>query len=389
MAKHTRSMSLDILRGVAVLLVVFHHVDTVSVPALPQLSGVSGFVFWKIKQLGWSGVDLFFILSGFLIGGLLLSEAEKYKSIDVARFLLRRGCKIWPSYLVLLAVLAVCDSTGWVRGDSLVESAQSVLIHVLYLQNYLDVGVNGPTWSLAIEEHFYTFLALLIAGLCFFSVFTSTAKPLLPCVLLLFIIAVVLLRIEHVFSVEFLRNDFMQTHFRLDSLLMGVLLQCIYRHHQQALRRFTQRYYYWIVLVACLMIAPSMFYSRNHVLMFSIGFTLLYCGYALLVLLVVCHGFGQFENSRVANGIAGVGRSSYNIYLWHVFFPLLLAPVYQPLQVSLAGLPVVDEIIVSLQVLVYGSLSIVVGYIMTRVVEAPFLALRADYLPARHEVRGS
>lgn len=60
-----RIQSLDILRGIAILLVIVHHAGPEMIPNQPETSGLEGFVFWSIKNLGWSGVDLFFVLSGF------------------------------------------------------------------------------------------------------------------------------------------------------------------------------------------------------------------------------------------------------------------------------------------------------------------------------------
>lgn len=102
-----RLKSLDILRGFAILIVLFKHTNTSTVPNLPQLHGVAGFVFYRLKFFGASGVDLFFVLSGFLVGGLLVNELEKTGSIRVARFWLRREFKILPSYYCLLLVLGI------------------------------------------------------------------------------------------------------------------------------------------------------------------------------------------------------------------------------------------------------------------------------------------
>ena len=58
-------------------------------------------------RFGWTGVDLFFVLSGFLVGGLLFRELRQQSGLDVRRFIIRRGFKIWPSYLVFLAAIFV------------------------------------------------------------------------------------------------------------------------------------------------------------------------------------------------------------------------------------------------------------------------------------------
>lgn len=97
--KNNRIKALDLLRGLAVLLVIFRHWNV-----LPLLS-----------NLGWLGVDLFFVISGFLISNLLFSELDKNGRIDLFRFFIRRGLKIYPLFLLLLILTlyaTVLYSTG-------------------------------------------------------------------------------------------------------------------------------------------------------------------------------------------------------------------------------------------------------------------------------------
>src|ERR1700758_1823216 len=82
----TRNESLDVLRCIAVLLVLGFH--------FPY------YALWG--RLGWIGVDLFFVLSGFLISGLLFQEYKATESINLLRFLIRRGLKIYPSFYLLI-----------------------------------------------------------------------------------------------------------------------------------------------------------------------------------------------------------------------------------------------------------------------------------------------
>src|SRR5256885_12127849 len=93
-----RNLQLDFLRGVAILLVILRHTVLFHVPG------------WEasLVQFGWAGVDLFFVLSGFLISGLLFSEYRQNGMIRFARFAVRRALKIYPAFyfLVLLTVLA-------------------------------------------------------------------------------------------------------------------------------------------------------------------------------------------------------------------------------------------------------------------------------------------
>src|SRR3954452_19313690 len=90
-----RNQALDLLRGIAVLLVVVSHYSV----ALPHPS--------VLLETGWVGVDLFFVLSGFLISGLLFSEFEKTGTINLKRFWIRRGFKIYPPFYALIGLTAL------------------------------------------------------------------------------------------------------------------------------------------------------------------------------------------------------------------------------------------------------------------------------------------
>src|SRR5437868_5735245 len=87
-----RNLELDFVRGIAILLVIGFH--AITVPAHPFFQSLD----FVMKRIGWSGVDLFFVLSGFLVGGLLLKEYKDTGGINARRFIIRRGFKIWPAY---------------------------------------------------------------------------------------------------------------------------------------------------------------------------------------------------------------------------------------------------------------------------------------------------
>src|SRR5271165_1417145 len=136
-----RNKRLDILRCIAVITVILHH------------SGESSF----FTRVGWTGVDLFFVLSGFLISGLLFSEYKKHCSISFKRFFIRRGLKIYPAFYAFLLL------TG-ITGEFVFHSHPSILqyLHeIFFVMNYAQ-GVWDHTWSLAVEEHFYIFLPIFL-----------------------------------------------------------------------------------------------------------------------------------------------------------------------------------------------------------------------------------
>lgn len=140
--------SLDALRSFAILLVIGSHwsvADYVSAGG-PPVALQHNPVFYY----GWAGVDLFFVLSGLLIGKQLWRELERTGNIRVGRFLLRRGLRIWPIYFAMLLAYA----------------AASHVVHPqwpdwLFLSNY--VGGGFPRgWSLSTEEQFYIAVPILL-----------------------------------------------------------------------------------------------------------------------------------------------------------------------------------------------------------------------------------
>ncbi len=137
--------SLDALRTAAIVLVIGNHLAVAGSELAP--SPVWGFTLFRY---GWTGVDLFFVLSGFLIGRQLQRELQRTGSVDVPRFLLRRGLRIWPLYFAWVAFLAL--ALGKWRG---------IWPDLVFLSNYVQGQVSGG-WSLSTEEQFYLLVPLLL-----------------------------------------------------------------------------------------------------------------------------------------------------------------------------------------------------------------------------------
>ena len=160
---------IDGLRGTAILLVFLLHYVTDS----RTHEGNFGLLyrFAQIFRLGWSGVDLFFVLSGFLIGGILLDARSS--SNYFRTFYTRRVRRILPIYYVWVALYSVAGYAimKWASPDNVrtVAGALRPIIYLLFLQNILKVPTSlfshymvSPTWSLAVEEQFYLVAPFLI-----------------------------------------------------------------------------------------------------------------------------------------------------------------------------------------------------------------------------------
>ncbi len=149
----SRMPELDTIRGIAVLAVfVFHGFDGIA--WLPVVRPAWQRAILGLTLQGWAGVNLFFVLSGFLITGILLDSLPKpgYYS----RFYSRRALRILPAYYLVLLVLFCMGRAGLIVGNGLGEF---LALSFVYLSNVVTLfGVNTfywPLWSLAVEEHFY------------------------------------------------------------------------------------------------------------------------------------------------------------------------------------------------------------------------------------------
>jgi len=143
-----RQPGLDLLRALAIIVVVIYH------------AALFGFKLpGRVDRFGWIGVDLFFVLSGYLIGGQLLAPLAREQSIKLGRFFARRVLRIMPAYFVVLAIYFLLPS--W-REYS--EMSQPLWKFLLSVQN---IVLHGGTafshaWSLAVEDQFYLGLPFLL-----------------------------------------------------------------------------------------------------------------------------------------------------------------------------------------------------------------------------------
>ena len=140
---------LDALRAVAVLLVIGSHYTEEFAAIYAPIVATSRFRSLPTFHWGWTGVDLFFVLSGYLIGRQLWRERLETGSVRFGQFILRRGFRIWPLYYFMLLAYAVTGYFDVNRWD------------LLFLSNYRWGGfLRG--WSLSTEEQFYIIVPLLL-----------------------------------------------------------------------------------------------------------------------------------------------------------------------------------------------------------------------------------
>lgn len=356
----TRNKLIDFLRGIAVLLVVFFHYPT----------------FKILNKMGWVGVDLFFVLSGFLVSGLLFREYNKQGSVNISRFLIRRGFKIYPLFYFFILVtfgMRLFHNEALTLKESLGE--------LLFIRNYIG-GYWIHTWSLSVEEQFYFFLAVL----AFLAVKNNWLNRHTKVLLFFGVEAMLCLMMriltvagEHTFGRNTFFNDWalhVHTHLRIDSLLFGVFIAWQYNCNQQQFLAFAKRLNNWLLLIFAVCITPVFLLPISNPFIATVGFTLLYIGFGALLVYCITKANVELNIARIVspvlfNIISNIGVYSYAVYLWHFFVRYYIMQFYiEPL-----NWPHIIEVVV------YIGLSLLLSIFLSKKIEYYFLKIRDKYFP--------
>ncbi len=360
-----RNKRLDILRCVAVVTVILHH------------SGDSTF----FTRVGWTGVDLFFVLSGFLISGLLFSEYKRNHAINFKRFFIRRALKIYPAFYIFLFATGITEEIVFHTHSTVAR----YLHEIFFVMNY-EHGVWDHTWTLAVEEHFYIFLPIFLFALGRFSTNREDPFRSIPWAALAIALLCPLFR---AISVYVGTPDFHManaaSHERMDSLFFGVLIGYLYHFRLAILDEFMRHMPNRIAMAAAsaALLSFAYLYGREGKLFSTFGYSLIYLGFAgILLLSLYVHGIFSGKLARLmeltGSAAAYVGMYSYSIYLWHGPVGAWLPGLFR----RTLGFPTGEYG----RLAVYFIGSLVVGIVMSKLVEYPILRLRDRLLPASNIV---
>ena len=218
-----RVAGLDIFRTAAIVFVVIAHYSHLII----HDAEIQNVVF---NYCGYIGVELFFVLSGFLIGAILQKTFEQsadFSFTDIKQFWIRRWLRTLPLYYVFLLVNAFLYFGSY---HKFIFSDSSYLLYFVFLQSFWKIhpGFFAEAWSLCIEEWFYLILPCIFLSLSFLKIPTKS-KILFS--IILFMLLILCLKtffcVNENFSFEEARN---LVPLRLDSLLFGVLAAFVYRH---------------------------------------------------------------------------------------------------------------------------------------------------------------
>lgn len=317
-----RIPQLDGLRGVAIaLVVIFHYVNFAVDSGAPRI--LSFLV--RPTNLGWSGVDLFFVLSGFLIGGILLDARESPNYFRV--FYRRRVCRIFPVYFAFLAAIFIVAHFARPPLEDKFMPAIPWAALATFCQNFwmaihnkFGAVVLAPTWSLAVEEQFYLTLPAVIY-------FVRHSR--LIWVLTGGIVLAPLIRLAmFLTSPRLSAGIYVLLPCRMDTLLFGVTAAYLMRRPGAWEFARTHRRQLWTLTELLTIVCVLFFYKAS-----AIDPPTMLIGYDCIGLLYAC----ILALSLVDDGLAGVlqakwlmalGAISYCVYLIHpIVFEMVFAPL--------------------------------------------------------------
>lgn len=367
-----RSQSLDILRAVAVILVMWNHLPICPAEISPLFHRVSFF----LHKGGWIGVDLFFVLSGFLVSSLLFKEERLTGKIGVLHFYIRRGLRIYPAFygMLLIKLAAMMAGSGpfaW----------KPALAELFFYQNYVE-GLYPHTWSLAVEEHFYLLLPLLMVLLMKRSAGRGPAFAALPAVIGAAAVLILGLRLNMTsyYPLDIYRNYY-PTHLRIDSLFFGVLIAYYYQKDRGAVLGFARRFRLLLLALGIPGLLPAFYFAqlRNSWIP-SFGYTLFYLSAGAI--LISSLAWPEWR-SKFARGAAYLGSHSYSIYLWHITTLFWGVPLARRVLERFIGWNWF------LEAAIYFAGAAAVGIVYALILEKPILRLRDRLFPSRSAAPGS
>jgi peptidoglycan/LPS O-acetylase OafA/YrhL len=363
----TRVHGLDTLRALAISLVFLYHYR-VFVGERPDFGGAS--------VVGWVGVDLFFVLSGFLIGDPLFSGIARGEALSLKNFYARRAFRTWPTFWVVLAAYSLFPTA---LGG---KHAPPLWTFLTFTQNFgLQPGTSfSHAWSLCIEEQFYFVLPFFALAAARFGVGRGRAWLVLFALLAVGIVSRAVLwttygREEMGQLTGYYPKIYYATLCRFDEFLPGIAIALLKNFHPNIWRRVERQGN--ALLVAGLAATGAMLFGASRFyyiedygyggFMTIFGYSLIAGAFSLLVLAALSPT--SWLHGACIPGAAPLARWSYSLYLSHkaVGFAVKEHTALSPIATFFTTI----------------LLSLLVGFLLYRLVESPFLALRARWFPSR------
>lgn len=353
---------LDGIRAIAILAVLLRHAP---------IAGWRRGALWG----GWIGVDIFFVLSGFLITTLLLQEYRQDSGISLQRFYARRALRLAPALVVMLVIWCGYSWMGFTEPEARRTCWQAV-VTIFYMTNWVKafcifpMDQLSPMWTLAVEEQFYLVWPVVLVILLRLGARSQTLIVVLATGAVLSAILRIWLYADGPCNLERL---YCGSDTRADTLLIGCILSVLalsgtldrvkpYRKLLGAAAVFST-----VVLVFVGSLVPE----SRWPLYFG-AFTLVAMATAVVLAWLLCHPESRVAKVLSSFPLVWIGRRSYGIYLWHS--PVAVA-VSTPLTFMIVG----EEPHWAITLGMYLLCAFIVAAISFRYVEQPVLELKRRF----------
>jgi peptidoglycan/LPS O-acetylase OafA/YrhL len=388
--------AIDGIRAIAILWVIIFHAwlfQYNNFPAVGEKIFESAFSIWISK--GDLGVDLFFVISGFLIGTILFKELKKTNTLNFKKFYTKRLLRLMPVYIFSMII-----GLYFLNGDP-IENLQKAWSNLLYINNFVRGSYMGWTWSLAIEEQFYIVIPFLIAFI--FPLFKNKIIPFsalaLTTILLRYHYSVNVFDFKVPFNFVFLGDDwenwfwryYMLTYLRYGVLLCGVAGAYLNVYHQDKLKGFFINNRLFCTILFCFSILVFFVISSVSLGQWTVLKSSIFDGmpnsiprtyeilhreifaYAVLFIILSClyldskvvRPVNTFLSNKLFYPIAQI---SYSAYLFHEMFNIWFFPQFNAF--ALGSLSDV-QIVVSNSVISIVA-TVIVSTLMYVFIEQPF-----------------
>jgi peptidoglycan/LPS O-acetylase OafA/YrhL len=334
------------IRAIAIIMVLLFH----TIQWLPEKPDL----LWILAKPGKYGVDLFFALSGFLVGSLYFTERKKFGNVNKLNFVLRRASRTIPPYFIVLIPAYL--------GSFIYEGNEFNLRYLFFIQNYLvDIPYFKISWSLCIEEHFYTLLPLFLGLMTLIHNFKKRFFYIL--VFMLVLLPFVFRLLEFQYNEPFGYYE-TATHLRYDALIIGVILSYFFVEKPGIINYF-QKYRVSLMATSFAILLTSSYLPTR--IFFIAGLLLLSL---LFSLLTASLSLGKQYNIAKYRFIKVLAKSSYAIYLTHTLTINAIMIVHSTFKISSLLLWIVLFI-----------LSIVIGILFYNIIEKPLMQIRNKIIP--------
>jgi len=301
--------ALDGARGIAILVVMLYHLEWLVPELHPYVKG------------GFLGVDIFFVLSGFLITSILLSEREKTGKISLRNFYVRRCIRLIPAFWLFLIGIYCFGSLLLPRFQAgLVYGRNDFLYAITYSMNWFSATNPGydsnlnHSWSLAIEEQFYIIWSLIL-----FKAFSEKWKHKQILFLTLGLVAVLCIsRAIRAGIGTDTRILYYSTDTRIDSLLIGCAASMLFVWKMLPADLASRAWFKVFALasvVASLLVLFS--FSHENAGLYIIGLPVFTTAVAVMIYWLACRENTAIHKLLGNNVLRWIGNISYSLYLWH------------------------------------------------------------------------